>query len=74
MDVTCEAGKHTGEITALAFDNDHVYSGGEDGVINVRSFLTLISKMSNLTTTVTTVLWSDIFFSPALDKSPAGVG
>lgn len=71
MDVTCEAGKHTGEITALAFDYDHVYSGGEDGVINVRSFLTLISKMSILTTTV---LWSDIFFSPALDKSPAGLG
>lgn len=38
IDVTCEAGKHAGEITALAFDYDHVYSGGSDGVINVSTF------------------------------------
>lgn len=31
-----EAGKHAGGITSLLYDNDHVYSGGSDGVINVR--------------------------------------
>lgn len=31
-----EAGKHTGDINALLYDNDHVYTGGSDGVINVR--------------------------------------
>lgn len=30
-----EAGKHTGGINALLFVNDHVFSGGSDGVINV---------------------------------------
>jgi len=30
-----EAGKHTGGINTLLFSNDHVYSGGKDGVINV---------------------------------------
>ncbi len=31
-----EAGKHEGGINTLLYDNDHVYSGGSDGVINVR--------------------------------------
>lgn len=30
-----EAGKHAGGINTLIYDNDHVYSGGSDGVINV---------------------------------------
>lgn len=30
-----EAGKHAGSINTLLYDNDHVYSGGSDGVINV---------------------------------------
>lgn len=30
-----EVGKHVGVINTLLFDNDHVYSGGSDGVINV---------------------------------------
>lgn len=34
-----EAGKHAGGITTLLYDNDHVYSGGIDGVINVRLLL-----------------------------------
>lgn len=46
VDVTGETGKHTGEITALVFDNEHVYSGGEDGVINVRlSFIPHIGQI-----------------------------
>lgn len=32
---TSEAGKHT-EVTALVYDHDHLYTGGSDGVINVR--------------------------------------
>lgn len=28
--------KHAGEVTALCFDGEHLYSGSEDGVINVR--------------------------------------
>lgn len=35
IDATSEAGKHTGEVNALVYDHDHVYSGGADGVINV---------------------------------------
>lgn len=31
-----EAGKHDGGISSLLYDNDHVYSGGIDGQINVR--------------------------------------
>lgn len=31
-----ESGKHNGHINTLLYDNDHVYSGGSDGVINVR--------------------------------------
>lgn len=27
--------KHAGEVTALAFDGDHLYSGSADGVITV---------------------------------------
>lgn len=30
-----EDGKHKGGINALLFVNDHVFSGGSDGVINV---------------------------------------
>lgn len=29
--------KHAGEVTALCFDGEHLYSGSEDGVINVRT-------------------------------------
>lgn len=28
--------KHAGEVTALAFDGTHLYSGSADGVISVR--------------------------------------
>lgn len=31
--------KHVGEVTALCFDGEHLYSGSEDGVINVRNNL-----------------------------------
>lgn len=31
--------KHAGEVVALCFDGQHLYSGSEDGVINVRDFL-----------------------------------
>lgn len=30
--------KQGGEVTALCFDGEHLYSGSEDGVINVRIF------------------------------------
>ncbi|KAJ6637963.1 hypothetical protein Bhyg_10694 [Pseudolycoriella hygida] len=30
-----EIGKHAGSVNALLYDNDHVYSGGIDGVVNV---------------------------------------
>lgn len=34
-----EAGKHAGSINTLLFTHDHVFSGGKDGVINVRYML-----------------------------------
>lgn len=27
--------KHAGEVTALCFDGEHLYTGSQDGVINV---------------------------------------
>lgn len=37
IDVIGEAShKHAKEVTSLAFDGEHLYSGSEDGVINVR--------------------------------------
>lgn len=39
IDVISEAShKHAGEVTALVFDGDHLYSGSADGVISVRNF------------------------------------
>lgn len=38
VDVISEAShKHAKEVTSLAFDGEHLYSGSEDGVINVRN-------------------------------------
>ncbi|XP_055304436.1 uncharacterized protein LOC129569544 [Sitodiplosis mosellana] len=38
IDLISEAShKHAGEVTALAFDGDHLYSGSADGVINMWS-------------------------------------
>lgn len=38
VDLICEAShKHAGEVTALCFDGEHLYSGSSDGVINVRN-------------------------------------
>lgn len=54
IDATSEAGKHTGEVNALVYDYDHVYSGGADGVINVRIFQKKIIK--------TNLSQSQIFF------------
>lgn len=43
IDLISEAShKHAKDITALCFDGEHLYSGSEDGVINVRLFI--ISK------------------------------
>lgn len=28
--------KHAGEVNTMVFDKDHLYSGGNDGCINVR--------------------------------------
>lgn len=40
IDLISEANhKHAGECTALCFDGEHLYSGSEDGVINVRNNL-----------------------------------
>lgn len=36
VDLASDPTKHAGEINALVYDYDHVYSGGNDGVINVR--------------------------------------
>lgn len=37
IDLISEAShKHAGEVTALVFDKEHLYSGSADGVINVR--------------------------------------
>lgn len=37
VDAVCDAKhKHGGEVTALCFDGEHLYSGSEDGVITVR--------------------------------------
>lgn len=37
IDLISEAShKHAGEVVALAFDGEHLYSGSEDGVISVR--------------------------------------
>lgn len=41
-----EAGKHAGGINSLLYDNDHVYSGGSDGVINVRFKLWICESFS----------------------------
>lgn len=39
IDLISEAShKHAKDITALCFDGEHLYSGSEDGVINVRLF------------------------------------
>lgn len=39
IDIISEAGhKHAGEVTALVFDGEHLYSGSADGVISVREF------------------------------------
>lgn len=39
IDIISEAShKHAGEVTALAFDGEHLYSGSADGVITVRKF------------------------------------
>lgn len=39
VDIISDAGhKHAGEVTALAFDGEHLYSGSSDGVISVRQF------------------------------------
>lgn len=35
VEITSEAGKHTGEVNVVAYDYEHVYSGGAEGVINV---------------------------------------
>lgn len=46
IDLISEANhKHTKEVTALCFDGEHLYSGSEDGVINVRHLK--ISTFSN---------------------------
>lgn len=38
IDLISEAShKHAGEVIALAFDGEHLYSGSEDGVISVRN-------------------------------------
>lgn len=38
VDLISEAShKHAKEVTSLAFDGEHLYSGGVDGVINVRN-------------------------------------
>lgn len=39
-----EAGKHAGAINTLLFVHDHVFSGGKDGVINVRYLLLFLKK------------------------------
>lgn len=40
IDLISEAShKHAGEVVALCFDGTHLYSGSEDGAINVRNFL-----------------------------------
>lgn len=35
VDLASDPTKHAGEINAVVYDYDHVYSGGNDGVINV---------------------------------------
>lgn len=38
IDLISEAShKHAGEVNALAFDGEHLYSGSADGVISVRN-------------------------------------
>lgn len=39
-----EAGKHAGAINTLLFTHDHVFSGGKDGVINVRYSLMFLQR------------------------------
>lgn len=44
IDVISEAShKHVGEVTALCFDGENLYSGSTDGVINVRKLMSFPS-------------------------------
>lgn len=44
VDLASDPTKHAGEINAVVYDYDHVYSGGNDGVINV-SFCEIKKKI-----------------------------